>query len=161
MSHKRARRKLAEAGMPLSSMIDIVFLLLIYFIVTQNVIRVETSFSTDTPRPDPGGGHGSLLTIDVGLIHPENPALDLQVYKVNGRRWQFADLKPMLDNLGANDPELTVVITCDPNAKHAKLIRLLDACHDAKLSKFNLFNQDGTPFRPERYREYYRAGAGG
>ena len=45
MGKKRKRIEVAEAEVPMSSMIDIVFLLLIYFILTQKPIIDETLLS--------------------------------------------------------------------------------------------------------------------
>lgn len=153
----RKSRKFESAQVPISSMIDVVFLLLIYFIVTQKEIIAETYLLTDLPSGVPSDPRppSSLFTIDVGLEHPDNAALDLQVYRVDGRQWQFTDLKQQLLRTGQNDPELTVMINCDPNAKHRKLIQLLDACADAKLTQLNLVNDESKAFNPNRWRSYY------
>jgi len=154
---KKKRRKFDEAQVPLSSMIDIVFLLLIYFIVTQKEIVEDTYLSTDLPNPGQSAPKEKprLFTIDVNLQLPDNPAADLQVYYVNGRKWKFEDLKQQLMRTGATDPDLTIVINCDPNAKHRKLIQLLDACAAAKLTKLNLVNDESIRFDPDRWRSYY------
>jgi biopolymer transport protein ExbD len=155
----KKRRKIEEAQVPLSSMIDVVFLLLIYFIVTQKEIIEDTYLAADLPTP--GGAKPdkpvTLFTIDVTLQHPENSDLDLQTYYVNGRRWKFDDLKEQLVRTGENDPEQTIIINCGPNAKHRKLIQLLDACAVAGLKKLNLVNDESIKFDPARFQAYYKS----
>lgn len=153
----RKRRKFEEAQVPLASMIDVVFLLLIYFIVTQKEIVEETLLAADLPAPGSSRPDKppQLFTIDVNLQHPEDAKLDMQVYYVNGRRWKFADLKTQLIRTGQTDPDLTIIINCDPNAKHKKLIQLLDACSVANLNKLNLVNDESIRFDPDRWQAYY------
>jgi biopolymer transport protein ExbD len=154
---KKSRRKIEEAQVPLSSMIDVVFLLLIYFIVTQKEIIEDTYLGADLPTPGASKPDKptTLFTIDVTLQHPENPELDLQTYHVNGRRWKFDDLKVQLVRTGETDPDQTIIINCGPNAKHRKLVQLLDACAVAGLTKLNLVNDESIKFDPDRFRSYY------
>jgi biopolymer transport protein ExbD len=153
----KKKRKIEEAQVPLSSMIDVVFLLLIYFIVTQKEIVEDTYLAADLPTP--GGAKPdkpvTLFTIDVTLQHPENPELDLQTYHVNGRRWKFDDLKQQLVRTGETDPDQTIIINCGPNAKHRKLIQLLDACAAAGLKKLNMVNDESIKFDPGQFQPYY------
>jgi len=141
-------------------MIDIVFLLLVFFIVTQKEIVADTYLKTNLPgRPDPTKivpPRGPLFTISVDLRHPEDPARDLEVFQVNGRTWQFADLRRQLLQTGRLNPDTTIVISCDPNAKHRKLVKLLDACAEARLSNLNLFSDASVPFTPVNWPDYYR-----
>ena len=155
----KKKRKIEEAQVPLSSMIDVVFLLLIYFIVTQKEIVEDTFLTADLPAPGgvPPAKPVTLFTIDVTLQHPENSELDLQTYHVNGRRWKFDDLKEQLVRTGETDPDQTIIINCGPNAKHRKLIRLLDACAAAGLKKLNLVNDESIKFDPGRFQAYYNS----
>jgi hypothetical protein len=45
---------------------------------------------------------------------------------------------------------MTVIINCGPNAVHKKLIRLLDACAEAGLSKLNIVNDPSVKFVPRK-----------
>lgn len=139
-----------EAEVPLSSMIDIVFLLLMYFIATQKPIIEETLLGVNLPGPNtvaPKDQKKSvLLKVDVMNL-PVKGGDD--IYHMNGRAWYFKDLVAMLNDTGKNDPDTTVIINCGPNAKHMKLIRLLDACAGAKLSKLNIVNDPSVRFDPK------------
>ena len=164
---KRERIKVEEAEIPMSSMIDVVFLLLIYFIVTQKPIIEETLLSCDLPTPGgaPPGKPPTLMTIDVVKMYP-NPVYDnammkkdLNRYYLNRRAWKFKDpsapndLQRQLKAMGKTDPDQVIIINCGPNAYHQKLVQILDACADAGLTKLNIVNDEGIKFSPPAPRK--------
>jgi biopolymer transport protein ExbD len=147
---KRSSNKPQEAEVPMSSMIDVVFLLLIYFIVTQKPIVEETLLGVNLPAPGTSKKTSQpvqLFTIDVMYL-PGKEAQD--IYHLNGRPWYFNDLKATLIETAKTDPDMTVIINCGPNAVHKKLIRLLDACAEAGLSKLNIVNDPSVKFVPRK-----------
>ena len=150
MAKKAKMPQKMEAEIPLSSMIDIVFLLLIYFIVTQKPIIEETLLAVNlpspNPKPTPNQKQSILLKIDVMNL-PVRGGDD--IYHMNGRACYFKDLAATLVATGQQDPDTTVMINCGPNAKHQKLIRLLDACSEAKLTKLNIVNDPSVRFDPK------------
>lgn len=151
MAKKKTRRmKMSEAETPISSMIDVVFLLLIYFVVTQKPIIEETLLGVDLPAPGgkPSGPPPTLFTIDVHK-QADDPIKDLDIYYVNGMRWNFTDLKEQLKRISETTPDQTIIINCGPNARHQKLIRILDACAAAGLSKLNMVDDESIQFVPE------------
>lgn len=149
MARKVRKPQKVEAEVPLSAMIDIVFLLLMYFIATQKPIIEETLLGVNLPSDSPPSTNKQkdsiLLKVDVMNL-PVRGGED--IYHMNGRAWYFKDLVTMLIDTGKNDPDTTVIINCGPNAKHQKLIRLLDACAEAKLSKLNIVNDPTVAFDP-------------
>lgn len=159
---KRKRIKIDDAEVPLSSMIDIVFLLLIYFIVTQKPIIEETLLSCDLPTPGgkPPKTPPTMLTVEVVQMFP-NPTnsnairkKDLNTYYLNKRRWNFNDpgasndLRRQLIAIAENDKDQTIIINCGPNAQHQKLVQILDACSEAGLTKLNVVNDESIKFVP-------------
>jgi len=160
MGKKRKRIVIDEAEIPMSAMIDVVFLLLIYFIVTQKPIIEETLLSCDLPSPGgaPPDKPPTMLTIGVMRMMP-NPnhdksilAKDLNLYYLNNAAWKFSDpnasndLKRQLMTMGKADAEQTIIINCGPNAPHQKLVQLLDACANAGLKTLNIVNDESIRF---------------
>ncbi len=135
--------------MPLSAMIDVVFQLLIYFVVTQKPIIENTLLSVDLPAPGgkPKDKPVQLFTIDVHKILPD-PKEDLNVYYVNQQKWNFDDLRAQLMKTGELDPKQTIIVNCGPNARHQKLVQLLDACSQANLTSINVVNDLTIEFAP-------------
>ena len=161
---KRKNMAVEEAEVPMSAMIDVVFLLLIYFIVTQKPIVEETLLSCDLPTPGgaPTETQLSLLTIGVMKMLPNptnDPAIlkkDLNLYYLNDTAWKFNDpsapddLRRRLIAMGQEDPEQTIIINCGPNAPHQKLVQLLDACANAGLKTLNVVNDDSIIFSGDK-----------
>ena len=158
----RKRDSNDKIEVPMSAMIDVVFLLLIYFIVTQKPIIDETLLSCDLPTPGgkPPKTPPTLLTVEVVRMFP-NPSStkaiqkkDLNTYYLNKRRWKFNDpsatndLRRQLIAIAENDPEQTIIINCGPNAQHQKLVQILDACAEAGLTKLNVVNDESIKFVP-------------
>jgi len=139
-----------DADVPISAMIDVVFLLLIYFIVTQKPIIENTLLTVDLPAPGgkPKDKPVQLFTIDVHRIE-KDAAQDLKVYYVNQQRWNFDDLKVQLKKTAELDPKQTIIINCGPNARHQKLVQLLDACAEAGLQSLNVVEDLTVEFNPE------------
>lgn len=146
---KRRAFNMKEGEMPLSAMIDVVFQLLIYFVVTQKPIIENTLLSVDLPAPGgkPKDKPVQLFTIDVHKILPD-PNEDLNVYYVNQQKWNFDDLRAQLMKTGELDPKQTIIVNCGPNARHQKLVQLLDACSQANLTSINVVNDLTIEFAP-------------
>ena len=160
MGKKRQRIVIDEAEIPMSAMIDVVFLLLIYFIVTQKPIIEETLLSCDLPAPGgaPPDKPPTFRTIGVMRMMP-NPSnsseifkKDMNLYYLDNAAWKFNspaasnDLKRQLMVMGKDDPKQTVIINCGPNAPHQKLVQLLDACANAGLKTLNIVNDESIRF---------------
>jgi len=161
---KRAKMGVDEAEIPMSAMIDVVFLLLIYFIVTQKPIIEETLLSCDLPTPGgaPPDKPPTLMTIGVMQMWP-NPSMnkdtikkDLNTYYLNNSAWKLDspeagnDLRRQLVAMGKADPEQTIIINCGPNAYHQKLVQILDACAEAGLTTLNVVNDEGIRFKGDK-----------
>jgi biopolymer transport protein ExbD len=144
------RKNLGKTELSISSMVDVVFLLLIYFIVVQKPIIDETQLKGSLPgtpkrqietkiRPD-------FVKIDVERSDLDNGHF---YYRMNGRVWEDVKLFKILKNMGEINPDKTIIINCGPNARHEKLITLLDACSEAMLENLNIVNNEEIKFRPE------------
>lgn len=137
-----------KVDVPLSSMIDVVFLLLIYFIVNQKPMVEETLLGVDLPSASASSKarHAQIFTIDVMKVPGDDKD---NVYYLNGRPWTFDELLPVMCETAKADPDITVIINCGPNARHKKLIKILDACSKAGLTKLNLMNDESIRFVPD------------
>ncbi len=113
---------------PMAAMIDIVFLLLVFFIVTFQSQLVEAHLVVNMPT----GGYG-----------PRSPAL-LTLTVLPGRCLLLEREMP-LDRIAAwlaqatvHAPDTTVLIKVSPEATEGELVRVLDLCTELKLTRLNL-----------------------
>lgn len=124
--------------MPISSMIDIVFLLLIYFVVTQKPIIEDTLFGVNFPSQDSKSSKAkppsTILCIEIKNVSETSD----DDFLLNGQKYSFEKLKQTLQDTVLRDADTLVIIKCDPQSKHSNLIRFLDFCHNAKIAKISL-----------------------
>ena len=144
---ERRRIKPEQSEIPISSMIDVVFLLLIYFLVVQKPIIENTFLQADLP--DPSRSHNTVknpdfLRIDV-VKQPMHDGHDY--YRMNDRWWRDGILFAHLEKTARDNPEKTIIINCGPNARHQKLVTLLDACAKARLTNLNIVNDATIEFK--------------
>ena len=161
-----------DASFPLSSMIDVVFLLLIFFLVTQKPITEEVMINVELPAPDMSTVAADPLipiTIDVdtysratsdeidarlaALSDRDDPNEVLKderlYYSFNGSApMEVARLRERLAAVAAADANSTIIIKCDPNVKYRKLIRVLDLCSELGLNSRQLVDKV-KPFIPD------------
>ncbi len=172
MARRKSNIDEKAAEVPLSSMIDVVFLLLIYFILTQKPVVEDVHLNVDLPAPGaPSKGEPPmLLTIDVmklpqydngdkiwALAQKETDAERQKMilaqekiyYHMNGAPYESKKLREYLKTVAETNPDTTVMINCGPNAKHQKLINLLDICSEVGLTKLNIVDDNTVFFKPD------------
>ena len=124
-----------DASFPLSSMIDVVFLLLIFFLVTQKPITEEVMINVELPAPD-------MSTVAADPLIPIT--IDVDKYS----RDNIDEIDARLAAGAAADANSTIIIKCDPNVKYRKLIRVLDLCSELGLNSRQLVDKV-KPFIPD------------
>ncbi|MFA6816010.1 MAG: biopolymer transporter ExbD [Lentisphaeria bacterium] len=125
------KRNNDSMAVPMSSMIDVVFLLLIYFIVTQKSEISEAHLAVNLPSP----GRSSKDTTKPQLLELEvhTNALYLQ-----GRHLSDEDVSAFLINMGKQNPDMTVMIKVSMSARAKDLVKALDYCSGANLTNMNV-----------------------
>jgi len=119
---KFRRQRRDEVGVNLTPLIDIVFLLLIFFMVSTTFTR-ETQLSIDLPeasgQPQEASDDRIEILIDEGGS-----------YRVNGQALVDARLRTLqaaIYKISAGDTTLPMVITADAQAAHESVVRAMDA----------------------------------
>jgi len=128
MRFRRSRRE--EVQVNLTPLIDVVFLLLIFFMVSTTFTR-ETQLEIDLPESTSQQAAA------------EGPSLEIMVdgqgrYAVNDQpllRHDAETLKQALAELAGNRRDQTVVITGDAQAPHQAMIYALDAVGQLGFTK--------------------------
>ncbi|MCH2176123.1 MAG: biopolymer transporter ExbD [Lentisphaeria bacterium] len=129
-----AKKKEEKLEVPMSAMIDVVFLLLIYFIATFQPNIVEAHMAINLPGP-------SRSTPPPDTEPPQT----VQIYiKPDGLYWQGASkvgpetLVTRLTQIGQIDTQYTVEIKVDGDAREYQLVQVLDMCNKAGLEQLNV-----------------------
>ena len=119
---KFRRQGLEEVNVNLTPLIDVVFLLLIFFMVSTTFTK-ETHLSIDLPEAHGQANADTGEQIEI-LI---NEAGD---YTINSRALvdtRLATLKAAIRQVSAGDTSLPLVITADAQTPHQAVVRAMDA----------------------------------
>ncbi len=131
------RRYIRAAGdleFQMTPMIDVVFLLLIFFICTTQFPEFEGKFDVRLPDPGPAPRSAAakrLPTEVVVRVHRDGRLT------VNGQPKTEPQLARMLARLTAAAPRLAVVIAGDRDALHQYVVLALNACYQAGVTNIS------------------------
>ncbi len=107
----------------LTPLIDVVFLLLIFFMVSTTFTK-ETHLSIDLPEAE-GEPSEDAARAPIDIVITAEGA-----YSVNGRSLvnsKIATLKSALEKVSEGDNQLPLTITADAQAPHESVVRAMDA----------------------------------
>ncbi len=119
-----------EPAIPMAPMIDIVFLLLIFFITTSVFARLENELSVTVPTAEsatpPQRDLGELIV---------NVKYDGSIV-VNQREISLSQLEILLSRIAKQYPDQSVIIRGDKDSKLEYAVEILDTC--AKAGVWNI-----------------------
>ena len=121
-----------DVGISLTSLIDVVFLLQIFFMLATTFLDPERALQLDLPRAESGSANERP---------PEE--LVLNVFRdgrvaLGGRELDDAALRASLENAAQRDPTTPVTIRGDAHVEHAHIVSVMDACALAGLSNLSV-----------------------
>ncbi len=134
MARKRRKSKTPPAELPMTPMIDVVFQLLVYFIVT--IKPMDVFAHLDVSRPSPEAKQEKLQTPPKLIrinIFPDG-------YTINDRPVDVAGLDKLLGELAALDKTQTILIMCSGGSHHERLIKVLDLSAKAELKNLSVIS---------------------
>ena len=139
MKRKRREREEAEVEVSMTPMIDVVFQLLIYFLVTFSTPDVLAHLDISRPAPDSSQPEQRTPPKMIRVNIYAGGDLD-SGYGLNGRAVSRVELVSILTRLAGFSTNQTVLITCAGSSEHAKLIGVLDLCAQNSLSKISVMS---------------------
>ncbi|MGE4294618.1 MAG: ExbD/TolR family protein [Campylobacterales bacterium] len=114
---RRRRRNHEEAGIDMTPMLDIVFIMLIFFIVTTSFVK-ESGISVNRPVAESSvqQERGNILVAinEAGEIWVDKRSIDVRAVRANILR------------LKAMNPESAVIIQADEAARTGLLVEVMD-----------------------------------
>ncbi|HAR66979.1 MAG TPA: hypothetical protein DCR55_12300 [Lentisphaeria bacterium] len=125
------RRTEEQMETPMSAMIDVVFLLLIFFIVTHKEEQVEAHMAINLPAP--GAASAPSNKPNLLEVHVYNT-----FYTLNGKQLGLDTLEEKLLGLAMLDSDQTVIIKVSREAFQRELVELLDRCQKAGFKNLNV-----------------------
>ena len=126
------------AGFQIAPMVDIVFLLLIFFLVTWNFARYETEL--DVKVPTAKEGKESRRSVGEVIINVKNDGSIV----INRKTVSAEELGGTLRKISELYPDQAVVLRGDQSADYRHIVAVLDICRAA-----NIWNVAFATGRPE------------
>lgn len=126
MRSRRHTQAEDETAIDLTPMLDIVFIMLIFFIVTTSFVK-EAGVTINRPEAssgEPQEGNNIVVAITAsGAIY------------VDGNEYDIRALRPQIERLRAANPEGAVVIQADERSDVGRLIPVMDQVKAAGVDK--------------------------
>ena len=133
MSRRRRAREAEESEVNLTPMLDVVFIMLIFFIVTASFVKEA---GIDVNRPDAATAEkktkGNIL-----VAITENGQIWIDKRQVDPRA-----LRANIARLHAENPQGSVIIQADKNSKNGLLVLVMDSARLAGVFNVSIAAQE-------------------
>lgn len=123
----RKQSALEPASFQIAPMVDIVFLLLIFFLVTWNFARYETEL--DVKVPTAKEGKESRRTVGEVIINVKSDGSIV----MNRKTLSAGELGSTLKKISELYPDQAVVLRGDESADYRHIVAVLDICRQANI----------------------------
>jgi biopolymer transport protein ExbD len=122
-----------DPKLDMTPMIDCVFQLLIFFLVSLKPEDIIAHLDVNRPAPD------SKQTIDKPLDLIQIGVF-LDGFTLNNRAMRLESLQGMLKRLADLSKTQTILIKCAPDSPHERLVQVLDLCSQVGLSNLSVMS---------------------
>lgn len=130
---KFQRNLKAEASVDITSLIDVVFILLLFFMVTTSFDR-DTNLLINLPAANGQSVAETPFQIDIQIDRSGS-------YSVNGTQLSDASVATVtsaIEVLAAGDATIPITISADANTTHQAVVTVLDAVARLGFSRVNI-----------------------
>ena len=131
----RVKKKRVGVRVDMTPMVDIAFLLLIFFMVT-TVFRRPLAMEVNMPEPDARVEvpESNVLTIYVD----KDESLFARQGREALRPLAWADLRPTFEAGTAANANLIILVKIHRDARYEPMVDMMDTLEDAKMQRFSL-----------------------
>ena len=134
MTLRRSKPQPAEVN--LTPLIDVVFLLLIFFMVSTTFTK-ETQLAIQLPEAEGKPPSGIRNVVEITITEAGEFAINSQLLSDNKR----ATLQEVLKDLSQGDSETPIIISGDANAPYQAIITAMDVAKIMGFTKIQLTTQ--------------------
>ena len=128
-----ARKPQDNPQLDMTPMIDVVFELIIFFVVTIKQEDIYFKLNANRPAPNQSASSESndtQIKIEIGYAG----------LIFNGRGVRMNELRSNLKQLSATSKNATVLIRCALDSPHGRLVDVLDACNQYGMRNLSIFS---------------------
>ena len=134
---KFRRQSQQEVSVNLTPLIDVVFLLLIFFMVSTTFTR-ETELQIDLPEAEGTKAEQETERIEVEISSDG-------VYSINGERLEGVEreaLNERIQSVADGSSDLPFIITADADARHELVVRAMDVAGSLGFTGLSISTQN-------------------
>jgi biopolymer transport protein ExbD len=124
------RRKSMDVSLNLPSLVDVVFLLLIFFMLTTTFSKMLTKLDVKLPEARAVVEQKTKNTI-IEVAEDGRLAMD-------GNLISIEELDKKLAELAKEKPDETIIIKADKNVRYGKVIEVMGICKSYNLNKLGM-----------------------
>ena len=136
-----ARKPQDNPQLDMTPMIDVVFELIIFFVVTIKQEDILSRLNVNRPAPNPPSSTSTpddvTFKIDIGKAFG---SYRKGVYVRDGREVTLDQLDKNLKDTAAVSTDTPIIIKCALDSPHKALVDLLDRCYKYKLYSVSVFS---------------------
>lgn len=118
-----------ESSIDITPMLDVVFILLIFFIVTASFIKEPGLQVERTPATTAELKKYASILIAIG---PNNDIW------IDRKKRDLRDVRPTIERMFAENPKGSVVVQADRNSRTETLIQVMDAAREANVKDISI-----------------------
>lgn len=130
---RKNRRKGDTPQLEMTPMIDVVFQLLIFFIVTLKEEDILSHLDVWRPAPDPTARPEEKLDLLTITVFKDG-------YVLGGRPVSKEELDRQVSRIGSINKNTSVIVRCTNDSPHKHLVQVLDICAKAGLKQLSVFS---------------------
>ena len=132
----RTSRPAEEANVDLTPMLDVVFILLIFFIETSTFIQEKAMAAEPPPPASPPTAKEPDPAILVFIDANDN-------ITVNRKQSDLASVRAAMERLKAENPESALIIQAHPQSSTGTFMIIRDQAYSAKMDRVNIVRSGG------------------
>ena len=138
MAKKKGRRQCEEAQLDMTPMIDVVFQLIIFFVVTLKEEDILSHLDAMSPAPDPNAKPENkleLISIDI-----YNPRQGGDGFLFNKTPVSEKQLDAKLKSAARYSQKSSILLRCTKDSPHSLLIKAMNLCNKYGMTNLAIFS---------------------
>ena len=128
-----AARSMEEAKVEMTPMIDVVFQLLIFFVVTLKQEDILSKLMASRPAPDPTAKPDQQPDLIDITVHKHGFIFKQRAVSLEG-------LDRQIERYSRLSKNATVIIRCTSDSKQRYLVQAMDICSKYKMKNLSIFS---------------------
>ena len=139
MALGKKRREDDESQIDLTPMLDVVFIMLIFFIVTATFVNEQ---GLDVNRPPPAPDIPPPPDVKKNAVFEITETSEVYLIEDERRRIDVRAVRANVERIRAENPEASVVVQASPKAKTEVFVKISDQAREAGVYNISLLTKD-------------------